>query len=79
MRVPSGVHAPEKICFPQKGIHGLKLSGCIWKKTLVAMLKELRFCEILNDPRIFCTKNLCVLLAFYVDNILLIAPLLKNI
>ncbi len=79
MRVPSGLHAPGKICLFQKSIYGLKQSGRIWNKTLVSKLNELGFCEIPSDSCIFYHKNLRVLLAFYVNDILLIAPLLKNV
>jgi hypothetical protein len=58
----------------KKGIPGLKQSGRVWNKTVVAFLEECGLTSIPADQSVFANADRTVVVALYVDDFILIAP-----
>ena len=63
---------PNKVCKLVKALYGLKQSPRVWYNTISAFLKTLGFEALLNDLSVFTNGSL--ILALYVDDILLAGP-----
>ena len=61
----------ELICLLKKALYELKQSPHVWFKTLRDFLKELSFIQSEYDHNIFITVNKSMIIAVYVDDILI--------
>jgi Reverse transcriptase (RNA-dependent DNA polymerase) len=63
----------SKVCRLLKGLYGLKQSARVWNRRIGAVLKKLGLIAIATDASIWVNKDCSIILALYVDDIVLLA------
>lgn len=86
MQLPEGLDEIEElgtleglICKLNKGLYGLKQAGRLWSKTFTKTLNSIGFCSIDRDGNVFINRERGVIIALYVDDMLFLGQLLKQI
>ena len=83
MEIPQGLKVlpgqEDFVLKLKKGLYGLKQSGREWNKQITKFLKSLDFSAITNDPCVFVNHTTRVIIALYVDNMLVFDKLLKDV
>jgi hypothetical protein len=74
MTSPQGLpNIANKVCRLLRGLYGLKQSARVWNRRIGAVLKRLGLTAIATDALIWVNKDYSVILALYVDDIVLFA------
>jgi hypothetical protein len=74
MTTPPGVPGTEGlVCRLLKGLYGLKQSARVWNQRLTGELKRMGLQATTADPSVWVSKDRGLILALYVDDIVLIA------
>jgi transposase InsO family protein len=74
MAPPQGLPGTEdKVCHVRKGLYGLKQSGRVWNKRITKELKRAGLRAISEDKSIWVDEKRNLILALYVDDIILFA------
>lgn len=66
-----GKSRKQYVCKLNRSIYGLKQSGRMWFKHITKILKSLGLKPCLSDPCVFVSKNKDLIVAVYVDDILI--------
>ncbi|CAB0019909.1 unnamed protein product [Nesidiocoris tenuis] len=69
----------EKVCLLQRAVYGLKQAGRQWFRKLDGRLKEMTLTPSEADPCVYTSKNKDVIVAVYVDDIIVASIDLKKI
>jgi hypothetical protein len=80
-KVPLGLEGcPEGMVLQLKApLYGLKQSGREWYIEAYSGLRKLGFQPLYSDPSVFRNPELGVLIGLYVDNILILGPVLREV
>lgn len=70
---------PGMVCKLNKALYGLKQAPRIWFNTLKSALQNLGFAQIIDDYSVFVNKDEGVILAVYVDDLLVMGSSRINI
>ena len=62
-----------KVCYLKKGLYGLKQSARVWNQRIGSELKKAGLRAIVSERSIWVTKDYGLILALYVDDIVLFA------
>jgi hypothetical protein len=62
-----------------KGIPGLKQSGRVWNKRITDFFEEYGLRSLLADHSVFTNKDRTLIIALYVDNLLLFSSIVREI
>lgn len=73
LRVPEGLNEPDKMCRLQRGLYGLKQSGCVWNYAISDTFEHLGFVATHADPSMFRHRDRSLIKALYVNDLLLFA------
>lgn len=80
LETPEGVSIPEgKVLRLNKSIPGLKQSGRVWNKTIDKFFEEYGLYAIPADPCVFVTKDKRLIVALYVDDLLILGKEIEEI
>jgi len=74
---PTGFKDPKKpnhVCKLNSALYGLKQAARVWNKTLEAYLSEIGFQRLDPDNGVFIHTKITVIIAVYVDDLLLFGP-----
>lgn len=72
MAQPEGFNdGSNRVCKLKKAIYGLKQSGRVWNEKLTKMLKSYGLIKSSNDPCVFYTADLSLIVTIYVDDFLI--------
>lgn len=72
--IPEGLSMPEgKVLKLQKGLPGLKQSGNIWNKRITNFFRGEGLEPIAADPSIFTNTSCAVIVALYVDDLIILS------
>ena len=63
----------------QKGLPGLKQSGRVWNQKIGRFVEEIRFCSLPVEQSIWVDQQKRVIIALYVDDMLIAAPSLQEV
>lgn len=63
----------------QKGLYGLKQSGLLWFKKFTSIIKSLNFIQSIIEPTIFYNIDRSIILAIYVDDMIITSKSVKLI
>lgn len=63
----------------KKGLYSLKQSGQKWNKQITKFLKSFDFTAIASNPCVFVNHTTQVIIALYVDNMLVFDKLFKDV
>jgi hypothetical protein len=79
IEIPESIkHLPSQVCKLLKSLYGLKQSANLWNKKIIKTLKNLNFKPTLVNTSVFI-HLWGVIIALYVDNMLLLAKNTKKI
>lgn len=74
MRQPTGFAIDNSVCLLQQALYGLKQAGLLWNQDLDALLKEIGFTPLPDDPCVYIRSDdatgFCII---YVDDALIAA------
>lgn len=71
MRAPEGLRVrPDQVCKLGKGLYGLKQSGRNWNRHITQEFNKLGYCAT-ADPSVFRNAQTDVIIALYVDDLLI--------
>jgi hypothetical protein len=76
LSIPEGINVENKenkALRLNKTLYGLKQSGRVWNKTITGYLKEIGLQAIPADPSVFINNTSSIIVALYVDDLLLFA------
>jgi len=78
---PTGFESgkPGQVCKLNKALYGLKQSPRLWYFTLTAYLKTLGYDPLSSDESVLINHDTKVIIAIYVDDLLLVGPDMKAI
>ena len=82
MEPPEGLpydqsNSKQIVCQLVKGLYGLKQSGRVWNTTFQTTLTSLGFARLSGDNSVFLNENLGVIIALYVNNLLIFSKEMK--
>ena len=67
------------VCRLVKGLYGLKQSSRVWNTTFRTTLTSLGFARLSGDNSVFLNENLGVIIALYVDDLLIFSKEMKSL
>ena len=77
---PDSLNIPQgKVLKAVKGLPGLKQLGRTWNQKITAFFEEHRLKSLPANHSIFVNKEQTLIVALYVDNLLLFSPMLEKI
>ena len=80
METPLGLrNATRKVCKLRKGLYGLKQSARVWNQRIGKKLRESGMTAISSDHSVWVSQNHNLILALYVDDIVLFARDMQTI
>lgn len=79
MQVPEGLKVEGKVCKLNKDLYDLKQASRVWNKVIKKTLSGMKFYSIDRDSNVFVNSERNVIIALYVDDLLLLSRLLKEI
>jgi beta-lactamase class A len=80
IEAPKGLVVPlGKVLKLIKGIPGLKQSGRVWNKKITAFFEDHGLKSLPTDHSVFTNKERTLIVALYIDNLLLFSSIVREI
>jgi len=78
--IPEGLDIPRgKVLKLQKGLPGLKQLGSIWNKRITSFFHEQGLRPTAADPSIFTSSGCAIIVTLYVDDLIILLKLIRQV